>query len=153
MNDTESARLLNVASSPHWHGGGSLAQMQLLWLVALLPAAVAGVYTLGWYPLRVMSLAVGLSVTLDALMARLLPSRDETGNWSSAVLGLLLAMLLPVNAPWWLVVMGCVLTIVIGKRLFGGWGAHPVHPVALAYAMLAVSWPDRMDRIRGRTES
>ena len=92
-----------------------------------------------------MALAVGASVFLDALAARFLPSRDETANWNSAVLGLLLAMLLPVTAPWWLVVVGCTLTIVIGKRLFGGWGAHPVHPVALGYAMLAVSWPARLD--------
>lgn len=146
MNDARKASLLNVAASPHWHGGGSLARMEILWLVALLPAVIASFFAFGWYSVRVVGLAVGMSVALDALMARILPSRDDTWNGNSVVLGLLLALLLPVNAPWWLVLIGCVLTIVIGKRLFGGWGAHPVHPVALAYAMLAVSWPERMDR-------
>ncbi len=145
MNQAASPRLLNVAANPHLRGGGTLLRMQLLWLLALAPAAVASVWVFGWYALRVMTLAVGVSVAMDAVTGRLLPSRDETGNLSSAVMGLLLAMLLPVNAPWWLVVIGCLLTIVIGKRLFGGWGAHPVHPVALAYAMLAVSWPARLD--------
>ena len=121
MNETGTAHLLNVADSPHWRGGGSLARMQLLWLVALLPAAVASVAAFGWYSLRVMGLAVGLSVALDALTARVLHSRDETGNWNSVVLGLLLAMLLPVNASWWLILVGSALTIFIGKRLFGGW--------------------------------
>ena len=45
MNQT--GNLLNVAASPHWHRGGSLARMQVLWFVALLPAAVAGA-TLIW---------------------------------------------------------------------------------------------------------
>ena len=146
MSEIGTARLLNVSANPHWRGGGSLSRMQLLWLVALLPAAAAGVYYFGWYSLRVMGLAVGVSVILDALIGLMLPSRGETFSWNSAVLGLLLAMLLPVSAPWWLVVVGCVLTIGVGKRLFGGWGAHPVHPVALGYAMLAVSWPERLDR-------
>ena len=97
--------------------------------------------------LRVMGLARGrVGGPGCAEWPEFCPSRDETWNWNSAVLGLLLALLLPVNAPWWLVVIGCVLTIVIGKRLFGGWGAYPVHPVALGYAMLAVSWPERLDR-------
>lgn len=145
MSDITPPRLLNVATSPHWRGGDSLVRMQLLWLVALLPAATAAVCAYGWSALRVMGLAVGASVVADALAARMLPSRDTTSNWNSVILGLLLAMLLPVNAPWWMVILGCTLTVVIGKRLFGGWGAHPVHPVALGYAMLAVSWPERLD--------
>ena len=35
MSEIGSVRLLNVATSPHWRGGGSLTRMQLLWLVAL----------------------------------------------------------------------------------------------------------------------
>lgn len=146
MNKNDSDRLLSVASGPHWHDGSSLAGMQILWFMVLLPAAIASVYTFGWNALRVMGLSIGASVLLDALSCRFLSSRDETANWNSAVLGLLLAILLPVNAPWWLVLIGAILTIIIGKRLFGGWGAHPVHPVALGYAMLAVSWPERLDR-------
>ncbi len=146
MNESGSASLLNVAAGQHWHRGGTLAQMQSRWLLALLPAAAASVYAFGWTSLRVLGLAVGASVVLDALSGLLLPSREEASDGNSAVLGLLLALLLPVNAPWWLVFVGCALTIVIGKRLFGGLGAHPVHPVALGYAMLAVSWPERLDK-------
>jgi electron transport complex protein RnfD len=137
--------MLNVAASPHWRGTGSLTGMQRIWTAALMPAAIAAVLTFGWPALRVIALAVSCSMIVDVLAARLLPSPDRAANGNAAVLGLLLAMLLPVNAPWWLVVTGCVLTVVLGKRIFGGWGGHPVHPVALGYAMLAVSWPTRLD--------
>ena len=146
MNDNSAAGLLNVAPGPHLRVGGSLSRMQAMWIVALLPALVAGVVEFGWLALRVMGLAVGFGVVLDHLMARLLPSREGSPSWNSAVQGLLLAFLLPVTAPWWLVLVGCLLTIAVGKRLFGGWGGHPVNPVALAYAMLLVSWPERLDR-------
>jgi len=135
----------NVADSPHWRDGSSLAKVQLCWLVALIPALAASVIRFGTPAIRVILLALGTSIILDALANRILPGRDHTDNWSSATLGLLLASMLPLNAPWWLVVVGCFLTIVVGKKLFGGWGGYPVHPAALSLAMLQVSWPSRMD--------
>lgn len=145
MNATPADPQLNVAASPHWRDGSSLTRTQMLWLCALLPAMIASVAHFGIMALRVQALAVGASVILDALCNRILPSKDHTSNWSSVSLGLLLAFLLPVDAPWWLVVVGCLLTIVFGKKLFGGWGGYPVHPVALGYAMLVVSWPGHLD--------
>jgi len=145
MNLMHPERSLNVAASPHWRDGSSLTRTQLLWLLALLPAIVASVVLFGVRALRVITLAIGASVALDALCNKVLPSKDHTGNLSSVTIGVLLAFMLPVDAPWWLVVVGCLLTIVFGKKLFGGWGGYPVHPVALGYAMLAVSWPARLD--------
>ncbi|HOX25335.1 MAG TPA: RnfABCDGE type electron transport complex subunit D [Candidatus Krumholzibacteria bacterium] len=146
MNETPAGARLNVAEAPHWRDASSLAQMQVLWLVALSPAAIASVTLFGQSALRVIALAVGASVALDVAANRVLGAKDSATNWSSVTLGLLLALLLPVGAPWWLVVVGCFLTVVVGKKLYGGWGGYPVHPVALGYAMLAVSWPERLDR-------
>ncbi len=143
--DAQHDHKLSVAEGPHWHDGSSLTRTQILWLMALLPAGVASGVMLGAPALRVMALAVAAAIAFDALANRVMSLPDATSNGSSITLGLLLAFLLPVDAPWWLVVVGCFLTIVIGKKLFGGWGGYPVHPVALSYAMLVVSWPARMD--------
>ncbi len=145
MNNMNQESKLSVAASPHWRDGSSLTRIQALWLLALLPAMAAGVVHFGFAALRVTALAVASAVALDAICNRLLISKDFTTNWSSVSLAILLAFLLPVDAPWWLVLVGVFLTIVIGKKLFGGWGGYPVHPVALSYAMLSVSWPDRLD--------
>lgn len=136
---------LNVAANPHWRDGSSLAGTQGLWLAALLPAAAAGVLAYGLPALRVLCLACSAAVIWDALANRLLPGKDHTTNLSSLTLGLQLGLLLPVDAPWWLVAIGAFLTVVVGKKIFGGWGGYPVHPVALSFAMLSVSWPARLD--------
>ena len=60
-------------------------------------------------------------------------------------MAVLLAFTMPYNAPWWLLVVGSFIMIVIGKKLFGGYGAYPVHPVVLRYAIMRVSWPQRFD--------
>lgn len=137
---------LSVAEGPHWRDGSSLGRTQWLWSLALLPAAVASVVWFGWPALRVMALAIGTGLVTEAVAFRFLGGRDFPTNGSAVSLSLMLAFLLPVNAPWWLVVVGVMLTIVVGKKLYGGWGGYPVHPVALGYAMLAVSWPSRLDR-------
>lgn len=136
---------LSVAEGPHWRDGSSLAKMQGTWLLALAPAVIAAVVLQGVPALRVLALAVGTSVALDAAWNRLVANRDPVGNWSSVTLGVLLALQLPVNAPWWLVMTGCLLMIIAGKKLFGGWGGYAVHPVALSLAMLTLSWPLRLD--------
>lgn len=92
-----------------------------------------------------IALSIAFSVAIDAVVNWWFPSKDITANWSSALLGALFGLLMPINAPWWLILVGCFIMIVIGKKLFGGLGAYPVHPTALACAMLMLSWPKRFD--------
>ncbi len=122
-----------------------ISRTQMLWILALLPAVLISVLQFGIHALRILSLCVAVSVIFDVIVNLLVPSKDFTRNWSSASLGVLFALLLPYDAPWWLVVVGCFIMIVIAKKLFGGLGAYPVHPVLLSYAMLMVSWPGRFD--------
>ncbi len=135
----------SVASSPHWHDGSSLSGIQQVWLLALLPAIIASTCYFGFAALRVVALAVAASVVAEVTWNALVANRDHATNFSSVTLGVLLAFLLPVGAEWWLVLVGSFLTVIIGKKLYGGWGAYPVHPVALGYAILVVSWPSRLD--------
>jgi len=142
---TPSPHRYQVAANPHWHDGSSLIGLQIAWIGALLPAVIAGVAAGGWPALRVIGLTTGAVVVLDAVAHRIFRGKDHPENLSAVVLGLLLGMLLPTSAPWWLAVVGAVLLVLVGKKLFGGWGGWPVHPVALAMAMLLLSWPGRLD--------
>ena len=136
---------LNIADSPHWRDGGSLARTHKIWLLALVPAMMASVWLFGFHSLRIMGLAVFFSVSLDAIADRLVPSKDKTTNWSSVTLAILFSFMMPCNSTWWMILVGCFVMIVIGKRLFGGLGAYSVHPAMLSYAILMVSWPERFD--------
>ena len=56
------------------------------------------------------------------------------------MLGLIFSMLLPATLPWWAVITGTFVLIIIGKQIFGGIGASPFNPAVLAVAILGVSW-------------
>ncbi len=119
--------------------------VNLLWIIAFIPALIASIYLYGLHALRIITLCIAFSVIIDAVSNRLVSSKDRTGSWHSVVMALLLACLLPFSAPCWLILVGCFLMIVIGKKLFGGQGAYPVHPVLLSVAMMMVSWPQHFD--------
>ena len=54
-------------------------------------------------------------------------------------------MMIPAAAPWWAVLTGTFITVVIGKQIFGGIGGNVFHPVLVALAILKVSWGDFFD--------
>lgn len=136
---------LSVAMGPHWRSGGSLERSQGRWLLALAPAAGASLWYFGFEALRVICLTVVFSLLIDATIERMAPSRDRTSNWTSVTFAVMLALFMPFGAPWWLILVGALLMIGIGKKLFGGYGGYALHPVLAAVAMLELSWPGRFD--------
>ncbi len=139
------SHMLDVAVGPHYRVGTGLAAIYQRWAIALLPAMLASVFIFGTAALRIFGLCVGFAIILDVIAEKISPSRDLTSNWSSITFALLLAFMLPLNAPWWLILIGCFFMVVIGKKFFGGVGAYPVQPALLATAILQLSWPARMD--------
>lgn len=138
-------QMLNVGVGPHVRLGTGLAETYQKWVLALAPAMVASLFFFGPGVLRVFGLCIVFSLAIDFIAEKLAPSRDITSNWSSVSLAVLLAFMLPLNTPWWLILIGCFLMVVVGKKFFGGVGAYPAQPAVLALAVMQLSWPDRMD--------
>jgi electron transport complex protein RnfD len=137
--------LLDVGVGPHYRIGTGLAAIYQRWVIALIPAMAASLYFFGPAALRIFCLCILFAVAFDFLAEKIAPSRDLTSNWSSVSLALLLAFMMPLNAPWWLIFLGCFLMVIVGKKIFGGVGAYPAQPAVLAIAILQLSWPARMD--------
>lgn len=137
--------MLDVAVGPHARAGSGIAAINQVWVIALLPAMAASLFFFGPAAMRVFGLCVCFSIAFDLLAEKLSPSRDLTSNWNSVLLALLLACMLPVNAPWWLILTGCFFMVIVGKKIFGGVGAYPAQPAVLSLAILQLSWPHRMD--------
>ena len=141
---TESG-MLDVAVGPHYRIGNGIAAVHQRWVIALIPAMAASLFFFGPAALRVFGLSVFFAVIIDLLAEKIAPSRDLTSNWSSVLLAIVFAFMLPLNAPWWLILTGCAFMVIVGKKIFGGIGAHPAHPAVLSIAILQLSWPLRMD--------
>ena len=133
---------LIVSHAPFWHNGSRITTRSYYIMLAALPAVLAGLYYYGIPVLGVVCLSVATAILWE-LAINLVTKRPVTiGDGNAALIGLLLAMLLPATMPWWAVITGTFIAVVIGKQIFGGIGSNAFNPVALAVAIMMISWKD-----------
>lgn len=126
-----------VSSSPHIRTIESIQSVMTDVLIALFPVALMAVLLFGYQALITMLLAVVTAMVVEALWLR---KRDLYSDGSAAVTGLLFAMVLPPSPPWWLVVVGSALAIIIGKQVFGGIGYNIFNPALVGRGIVLISW-------------
>ncbi len=137
--------LLAMSTPSYWHCGRTIQKSSYAMLMALTPAAVMAVYTWGMSALAVMALAIATGVAVEALCQKCMGREITVDDFTAVVSSLLLAFLLPADAPWWLVIIGVGLAISLGKMAFGGFGCNPLSIAAVGWAMLYISWPVLVD--------
>ena len=139
------ANRLFAAPSPHIHGSESTRQIMGDVVLALLPALAVSTYVLGWRVLCTTAVAVVACVLFEYLIQRFMFKRKSTiGDLSAVVTGVLLAFNLPVGIPWWIVVIGALVAIGIGKMTFGGLGCNPFNPALTGRIFLLIAYPVQM---------
>jgi electron transport complex protein RnfD len=140
-----SEKMFIVSHAPFWHNGSNVAERHYGMLIAAMPAVALGIVHYGMPAVAVIALSVSTAIFWEWLMNRLMKRTVTVADGNAALLGLLFAMLIPATTPWWVVIVGTFLTIVIGLHIFGGIGSNPFHPVAVAMMMLIVSWEPFFD--------
>ena len=139
------ANKLIVAPAPHVQSAQSTASIMRDVIVALMPALVVSTVVFGMDVLRVVALSVAACVAFEYLIQRFLVRGPLTvSNGSAAVTGVLLAFNLPASIPWWIVVIGAFVAIVIGKMTFGGLGKNPFNPALVGRVFLLIAYPVQM---------
>ncbi len=133
-----------ASSAPHIHAGNSTSLLMLDVITALMPCFLAGIWLFGWQAARVVLLSVVFSVLLEYLCQKLTKRPIRINDLSAIVTGMILGLGLPSTAPWWMILVGDAVAIVLVKELFGGIGDNFVNPALTARAVLLASWPARM---------
>jgi electron transport complex, RnfABCDGE type, D subunit len=113
-------------------------------IIALLPALAVAGFVFGIWALALVAICIISSVATEAVIQKLLKKPVTINDWSAVVTGVLLAFNLPINAPWWIAVVGSVFAIAIVKQCFGGLGQNFINPALAARAFLLASWPGHM---------
>ena len=136
---------LIVSHAPFWHNGSRVTNRSYHTILAAAPALIAGLYYYGIPVLAVVCLSVASAMLWELAINYATKKPATIGDGNAAVIGLLFAMLMPATMPWWAVITGTLIAVVIGKQIFGGIGANPFNPAALAVAILMISWQDLFD--------
>lgn len=137
--------MMIVSPSPHIHNNDSVRKDMLNVVIALIPAYLVALYYFGFGALIVSLLSIGSCLLFEWLIQKFLLKKPcSLGNMSALVTGVLLSFNLPSNLDWWIVILGALVAIGIGKMTFGGLGNNPFNPALVGRVFLLVSFPVQM---------
>ena len=151
-----------TAKGAHVRDGIDLKRVMIMVVIALVPAALFGMYNVGlqtsvtyglewgfWHmffygllrmlPLFVVSYAVGLAIEFASAQIR-----GEEVNEGYLVTGFLIPLIVPVDVPLWMVALAVAFSVIFVKEVFGGTGMNIWNPALVARAFLFFSYPSSM---------
>ncbi len=137
---------LRVSLSPHVHSGDSVRKNMYGVLIALVPAFLVSLFFFGVGALIVTAASVASCVFFEWAIVKYLLKKDTTTvcDGSAVITGVLLAFNLPSNLPIWIIVLGALFAIGVGKMSFGGLGNNPFNPALAGRVFLLISFPVQM---------
>ncbi|MDR1154165.1 MAG: RnfABCDGE type electron transport complex subunit D [Bacteroidales bacterium] len=139
------SKLFTVSPSPHVHSGNSVERLMYDVLLALMPAFFVSVWFFGLGALYVTVVSVLCCMLAEYVISKhLLKQEPALRDGSAAVTGLLLAFNVPTNLPVWILILGAVTAIGVGKMTFGGLGNNPFNPALTGRVFMLISFPVQM---------
>lgn len=132
--------------SPHVHNNDTVERNMYGVVLALVPALLWSFYAYGIGALVVTLTSVCACIFFEwAITKFILKQENSTITDGSAILtGILLAFNIPSNLPVWIIIIGALVAIGIGKLTFGGLGCNPFNPALVGRVFLLISFPVQM---------
>ncbi|UCD56271.1 MAG: RnfABCDGE type electron transport complex subunit D, partial [Candidatus Hydrogenedentota bacterium] len=112
-------------------------------ILALMPSFISSVCFFG---LRVVIMIIVAYVAGGVVEVLFAVIRKEEINEGFLVSGFIFPLILPPGLPLWMVAVGMVFGILIGKEIFGGTGRNLFNPALLGRCFLALGYPAAMTR-------
>ena len=136
--------MFNVSAAPHTRSPITTKSIMQDVIIALIPAALFGIFNFGLRALLIILATVLSCVVTEYLYCKFMKKPVNPWDFSDVVTGLLLALNLPVSVPIWMAVLGGVFAILIVKMLFGGLGQNFMNPALAARVFLLISFTSKM---------
>jgi Na(+)-translocating NADH:ubiquinone oxidoreductase B subunit len=128
-------------AAPHVRGPLDVKRVMTMVIISLVPSILAAVYFFGlrFLLMVVVTYVAGLSV--EAIFAIV---RKESINEGFFVTGFLFPLIMPPNVPLWMVALGVMFGVFIGKELFGGSGRNVFNPALVGRCFLGLAYAPKM---------
>ena len=130
----------SLGPSPHLRTKEKVNVIMRDVIIALIPAAAAGIYFFGVRALSVMAVSILTAVITEALCQKIMNQKIEITDGSAVITGILFAFVVTPTLPLWMAVIGSFVSIFLGKMVFGGLGHNIFNPALIGRAFLMASW-------------
>jgi len=135
---------LTVSVSPHIRSGNTTQRIMLDVIIALAPALVVSIILYGFRSLLITAVSVATCVLGELIFEKILHRDVTVSDLSAVVTGMLVAFNVPVSMPIWMVMVGAIAAIILGKMLFGGLGCNFMNPALVGRIVMMFSFTTAM---------
>ncbi len=92
--------------------------------------------------IRVIAISVFTCAICSFLGKKIIKTETSIKDLSGLVVGVMVALLLPANTPWWITVLTGIFAIAVCILPFGTFEKSPFPPAAAAFCFASLCWPD-----------
>jgi len=137
---------LIVTTSPHIRSTVSVSRVMADVHLALAPVTIMGIYLFGFRSALLLAVSIISAVATEAIIQKICKWEVTIGDYSAALTGLFVGLVLPPAAPFWLAAAGSAFSIAVAKMAFGGLGKNIFNPALAGRVMLLAAWPVAMTK-------
>ncbi|MDO5775200.1 MAG: RnfABCDGE type electron transport complex subunit D [Eubacteriales bacterium] len=137
-------KIPNVSSSPHFRSKLTTHGEMLDVIIAMIPITLWGAYHFGLRSLAVVAITVAASVLFEYLYEKAMHLPITINDLSAVVTGMILALNMPPQIPFWVPVIGAAFSIIVVKQLYGGLGQNFMNPALAGRCFLHISFAGLM---------
>lgn len=134
----------HVSASPHVRSSVTTASIMRDVVIAMVPAAVFGVWNFGLYALAVILVSIAAAVGAEYVYERCMKKPITISDGSAVVTGMILGMNMPPEIPLWIPALGSIFAIIVVKQLYGGLGQNFMNPALAGRCFLLISFAGPM---------
>ncbi len=84
---------------------------------------------------------MGLGILVEYVCQVVMRQPYDATNGHGALMGLIIALMMPPSAPPWILIVAVIVAIFMAKQIFGGIGGYPMHPALVGWLVVYLSWP------------
>lgn len=139
---------LHVSVSPHIRSKLSTQKIMLQVIIALMPTLIAACIIFSVRALLLTAISVATCVLCEFVYEKLLHKEITIGDLSAVVTGILVAFNVPVDMPIWMLIVGCLFAILLGKMIFGGIGCNFMNPALVGRIVMMFSFTTAVTTFR-----
>ncbi len=132
---------LTTENAPFGRDPMDVKRYMSLVITGLVPCLIGAIYFFGWRVLLMLIVSYAAGGAVEVLFAII---RKEEVNEGFLVTGFIFPLILPPGLPLWMVAVGAVFGVVVGKEVFGGTGRNLFNSALIGRIFLALGYPAAM---------
>ena len=126
--------ILKMGPSPHIRTSETVEKVMYDVIISLIPAFLFAVYVFGIRAFIVTAVSILTCMVTEYLCQKVMGQEPSIFDGSAIITGILFSFVIPVIMPLQYVVVGCVVSIGLGKMVFGGLGHNVFNPALVGRA-------------------